>query len=128
MEQAGGVVQQYQAQPDRIFYILDVTSTHEYLWEVDGYCTKDGTTGKEMWLLNVVCPACRQNLNIESAKKHIEVEKDRISIEHFRCSYPAEFGGQCKFSAAVEPPPPSQRYTRDQHGRQVRVDGVYKRG
>lgn len=115
------------AQPTRIFYVLDLTPSHEYLWEIDGYCLHDSNEGKDRWTLHIVCPKCRNNLTIESEKKPIEVGHETLSVELFRCSHPAEFGGQCSFSAAIEPPSGNQKTTRDQHGRRVRVDGVFRR-
>ena len=117
-----------QAQPTRIFYVLDLTSTHEFVWEIDGYKVPDGKTGNDLWMLNIVCPTCLNNLTIDSTKKAMEVSEESLSVELFRCSHPAQFGGQCPFTAAIEPPRGNQKTAVTHDGIRRRMDGVFVRG
>ena len=115
------------AKPTRLFYVTDFTPSHEIVYEIDGYCIKDGKTGRDLWTLHIVCPNCRKNLTIECTKKALEIPSESLAVECFRCTHPAEFGGICSFQEAIEPPKGNQKTTYDEHGRRIRVDGVYRR-
>lgn len=116
------------AKPTRIFYVLDLTATHEFIWEIDGYCIHDGKTGRDLWTLHIECPKCRQNLTVDCTKKKVEVTSEGLFIEPFACTHHGDFGQIfCGFRAAIEPPKGSQRFSEDQNGRKIKIDGVFKR-
>jgi hypothetical protein len=124
----GLVLEKPVAPPTRVFYVLDITPTHEFLWEIDGYCIKDGKTGRDLWTLHVECPKCRRNLTIECTKKALEIGPDTLSIEPFACTWHGDFGQlTCGFKAAIEPPKANQKMTVDHNGVKRRVDGVFRR-
>jgi hypothetical protein len=113
--------------PDRIFYILEETASHELLWEVDGYLIKDGKTGREHWNIHLICPKCRNANTIKSEAKQLQVTAEGLEVEPFRCAWPGEFGSpECGYRAALVLPPKNKRITHDQHGLQRRVDAMFK--
>lgn len=122
------ILEKAVAQPTRIFYVLDITSTHEYVWEIDGYCIKDGDTGRDLWTLHVECPKCRRNLTIECTKKKLEIGSETLAVEPFSCTWHGDFGSlTCGFRAAIEPPRGNQKTTVTHDGVKRRVDGVFRR-
>jgi len=113
-----------QRPPDRLFYLLDVRE--DLVWEVDGYKTQL-TSGDFSWLFVIACPICRNHLTLDSTRKKVEVTREGIQSEEFRCSHPAEFGGTCPFAIALERPRSREQREVCVRGRWYRIDAVVKR-
>lgn len=127
-EVKGFMGNQQVAHPDRLFYILEETSSHEFLWELDGYVVRDQVANCERWTIHLVCPQCRNTVTIKSEKKQLQVTREGLEVEEFVCTWPGDFGSPiCGYRAALVLPPADKRITRDQHGIKRRVDAVFRR-
>jgi hypothetical protein len=126
-----GFVGHDERRPDRLFYVLWLED--DTVWEIDGYrlgpMESPDDASDVLWSINLFCPKCRQNIRLDSTKKHIHVHRGRglETAEPMRCPWPAEFGGLCSFAAVLELPKPSLREVRLTNGTPVRLDAVAKR-
>jgi hypothetical protein len=115
-------------EPTRRFYVLEKRSDSEdRIWELDGYMVKDGANNKELWAIHMVCPRCDKTSTIKSEKKAIHVTDAGLEVEPFRCAWPAEFGGQCAFTAGIVLPGGDDQVVLTRDGVRRRIDGVFKR-
>jgi len=112
-----------ETRPDRIFYVLDITSQWEFLWELDGYVIE--SPQGPLWTIHLVCPKCRNTLTIKSLAKQLQVTPEGLEVEEFQCTWPAEFGGICTMHAALVLPRGGQCTQPTQQGVK-RVDAVFK--
>jgi len=118
-----GFLGRSETRPDRIFYVLDVTSRWEFLWELDGYVIR--SPQGDLWTIHLICPKCRNTLTIKSESKAMHVTEEGLEIDEFCCTWPAEFGGICTMHAALVLPRGGQRTQPTQQGIK-RVDAVFK--
>lgn len=114
-----------QRAPDRLFYLLD--PFRDLVWEVDGYRHPAAEGGTPYWILVLTCPTCRNHLILDTSKKKVEIDKEGIQSEEFRCSHPAEFGGVCPFAVALDRPRSQEQREVCVQGRKYRIDAVVKR-
>ena len=105
--------------PDRVFYIL----YQDILWECDGYRAPGEPGAQPHWLIVLICPRCGENLTLNTSKKKVEITPEGLQSEPFRCSHPAEFGGVCPFTVALEKPKGAERRAQV-NGRWYNVDAV----
>lgn len=101
-----GVVADSGDNVDRHFYLYDAVS--ELVFEADGY-QMPSANGEPSWMVLMLCPACQQNLKLESAKKPFEVSERGIETgEVIKCSYWLQdvdgYTGMCPFRGELEPP------------------------
>lgn len=123
-----------EAKPNRYFYIL----CGDECWECDGYRMGDPALpddhGDVHWAILITCPVCHQSLKLDSTKKKISIGRvsGLESDEPIRCSYPAQFGGVCPFTAVLELPrkPEEKEISVRLDGnvtKRIAVDAVAKR-
>jgi hypothetical protein len=135
-EVKGFVGQQAVNRPDRVFYVLEKHVQGDRVWELDGYCLKNGTTGRESWKIHMICPRCDQGLTINSDKKSIEVSSEGpgLFVEPFECAHPSKnaksaASALCGFRAALDRPASGDQKILaviDGIPREIRVDAVFK--
>lgn len=111
--------------PDRLFYLLD--KQDDRVWEVDGYKQPTADGMRPAWMLILSCPVCRNNLTLDSTRKHLEITEEGIQSDVFRCSHGAQFGGVCPFSIALDRPRNKEERQVQVLGRWYKIDAVAKR-
>lgn len=127
-DEVRGFMGNQESRVDRVFRVLEEASTEDRVWFIDGYKLVDGNTGQIHWKLVLVCPVCDRTLALESQKKPMELDRDGLQVEEFRCTWPGDFGSpQCNFAAAIVKPPRGKHQFRTSDGVLHRIDGLFRR-